>query len=78
MGLGAISAIAAIVFTGFQYIMSRGDPSAMGEAKKKLSFAIIGLLIALFSVVLVNFVIRALKLKDVQSVEDITESTVLK
>ncbi len=72
MGLGAIVAIAAIIFVGFQYIMSRGDPSALSEAKKKLSLAIIGLIIMLFSVVLVNFVIQKLGLKNVQRVEDIS------
>lgn len=60
MGLAALAAVGAIVVGGTQYILARGDPGAMGAAKQKLTFAVIGLLVILFSVVLVNTILRLL------------------
>jgi type IV secretion system pilin len=73
MAVGAVAAIAAIIVAGFQYITSRGDPGAMAEAKKKLTLAIMGLLILLGSVVIVNTILRVLgfKVESTQKVEDI-------
>lgn len=61
MAVGAIAAVAAIVVAGFQYISSRGDPAALSDAKQKLMYAIVGLLVLLFTVVIVDTILDALK-----------------
>lgn len=60
MGILAVSAVAALVVAGFQYVTGRGDPAILKAAKQKVFFAVTGLLIALFAVILVNFVLKTL------------------
>lgn len=60
MGIAAIAAVAAIVVAGFRYVGSRGDPSVLADAKQRLTNAIIGFLILLFTVVIVNTILAAL------------------
>lgn len=63
MALGSIVAVGAVVVAGFQYISSRGDPGAMSDAKQKLAFAIIGLLLLLLTFAIVNTFIKAIGIK---------------
>jgi hypothetical protein len=44
-----IGAIIFIVLAGFQFISSGGDPNAVGEARRKLLYAAIGIAIAVMS-----------------------------
>ncbi len=53
-------ALALIIFGGFKYIMSQGEPQKMTKAKQTLSSAIIGTVIAMGASVLVNTVTMAL------------------
>ncbi len=53
---GAI-AVAFIVWGGVQYILSHGEPGHITKAKNTLLYAVIGLLVVMFSLVIVNFVI---------------------
>lgn len=55
--LGAI-AVLIIVIAGFQYILSSGDPSKTAKAKNTILYALIGLVVALSSGAIVNFVLR--------------------
>lgn len=70
-GLGALVAVGVIVMAGFSYISSRGDAGKMKEAKEKITYAIIGLIVLGVSVLLVNTVLKVFGAKDVKNVESI-------
>ncbi len=57
--LGIIGAIAVmfIVIGGMRYIMSQGDPQAVGKAKGTIIYALVGLLFAILAQAIVGFVI---------------------
>ncbi len=59
IGLFAAGALSVIflVIGGFQYVVSAGNPQATARAKSTITFAIIGLLLAIFSFAIVNFII---------------------
>ena len=52
----AYFAVGYIIWGGFKYIKSEGNPSKVGEAKQTILYAIIGLGLALSSTALVSFV----------------------
>lgn len=56
--LQAVAYVAAgfLVWGGFKYIKSQGDPGKISEAKMAIINAIIGLVIAMASVAIVDFV----------------------
>lgn len=54
--LGGISVI-MIIFGGFKYTTSRGEPQATAQAKDTILYAIIGLVVAIFATAIVNFVL---------------------
>lgn len=56
----AYFAVGYIIWGGFKYIKSEGNPSKIGEAKQTILYAIIGLGVALSSVAIVNFVTRSI------------------
>ncbi len=55
-----VLAVIMIMVAGFQWAMSAGRPDMISTAKKRLNNAIIGLLLSLFTVVLLNFINPAL------------------
>ncbi len=57
--IGAISVI-MIIFGGFRYITSGGKSENITAAKNTIMYAVIGIIIALLSYAIVNFVITAL------------------
>ena len=54
--VGVVSVIMIIV-GGFQYVISGGDSSKVGNAKNTILYAIIGLVIVAFAQIIVNFVL---------------------
>lgn len=54
MGLAGVIAFGALVFAGFQYLTSAGNPQAMTNAKNQMTGAIIGLLLLLGSHILLS------------------------
>lgn len=52
----AYLAVGYIIWGGFKYIKSEGNPTKVGEAKQAILYAVIGFGVALSSVALVNFV----------------------
>ncbi|HMI09088.1 MAG TPA: pilin [Candidatus Saccharimonadales bacterium] len=56
--LGAI-AVVMIVIGGIRYTTSNGDSSAMTSAKNTILYAVVGLVIAILSYSIVNFVLDA-------------------
>ncbi len=53
-------ALAMIIYGGFMYIMSQGDPGRAAKGKKTLTAAIIGLVIALSASVITNTAVELL------------------
>lgn len=54
------AAIIFVIFGGYKYIMSTGDPGKTKEAKTIITNALIGLIIALLATVIVNTIIGVL------------------
>lgn len=48
-------AVGFIIYGGFQYILSSGDPSGIKKAKETIVNAVIGLVIAMLAFGIVNF-----------------------
>jgi len=53
----AIIAVVAIIIGGIRYTTSNGDSSAIKAAKDTILYAVIGLVVAILSFAIVNFVI---------------------
>lgn len=53
---GAV-AVVFIVWGGIQYTLSQGDPGKIKKAKDTLLYSIVGLIIVMFSFVILNYVI---------------------
>lgn len=60
LGLVGVLSIAALVYGGIFYIISLGNDSRVTTAKKTITWAIIGLVVSLISVLMVRFVGRTL------------------
>ena len=58
--IAIILAVLFIMWSGIQWITSGGDVSRLQSAKKRLFFAIIGLVVVLFSFVIVRVVLTTL------------------
>jgi hypothetical protein len=58
--IGAISVI-YIIIGGVRYVTSRGDAKAVQSAKDTILYAIIGVVVAIVSFAVVQFVVNALK-----------------
>ena len=48
-----------LIFGGIRYVVSGGDSKKVTDAKNTIMYAIIGLIIAILSYAIVNFVISA-------------------
>ena len=51
------AATVVIIYAGYKYITSSGDPGAVAKAKKALMSAVIGLAIALLAQLITNFIL---------------------
>jgi hypothetical protein len=58
--LGAVAVI-VIIFAGIFYTTSGGDAASVTKAKNTLLYAVIGLVVALISYAIVNFVLTNIK-----------------
>lgn len=56
VGLAAYTTVVFIIWGGFKYMKSRGDPGQLVEAKNTITQAVIGLGVALASTAIVLFV----------------------
>jgi len=54
--LSGVIALVLIIYSGTKYIMSRGDQTRIEEAKKTLTFAIIGLIVIFLSFFIVQLI----------------------
>jgi hypothetical protein len=59
-GLLAGIAFVSIVYGGFKYVISQGEPDKIGKAKDIILYSIIGLVISLSAFGIVNVFIKAI------------------
>jgi len=58
IGLTALVAVVMLIWNGIRYITANGDEDKIKGATKGITYAIIGLVICFFSILIVNFVIK--------------------
>lgn len=58
--LGAVAVI-MIIWSGYKYVIARGDPANVKTAKDSLLYAVIGLIVASLAFAIVNLVMRAVE-----------------
>lgn len=51
-----ITALAFIIWSGLKYVISKGDPKKIEAARETLTYAIIGLVVILFSIFILNII----------------------
>jgi hypothetical protein len=50
-------AVLVIVVAGFRYIIAKGEPQALAQAKNMIIYALVGLAVCVMAFAIVNFVI---------------------
>ncbi len=60
IGLAGIVAVAVLIMNAFMYITASGDEGKVQKATKGITYAIIGLIIAAISFLVINFVIDSI------------------
>jgi hypothetical protein len=58
ISVAALIAVGVLVYSGIQYITAAGDENKIEKATKGITYAIIGLIVAFVSILIVNFVIN--------------------
>ena len=56
VGIAGLAAFVMLVWGGFQYLSSAGNPAAIGDAKDKIKSALLGLLIILASFLILQVI----------------------
>lgn len=54
--LSAFVAVGFVIFAGFKFMLAQGQPDKLADAKKTISNAITGLIIAIIAVAIISFV----------------------
>ncbi len=57
IGLAGLVSVAILIFAGYGFITANGDEDKIAKSTKSLTFAIVGLVICLISVLIVTFVL---------------------
>lgn len=57
LGITAAIAVLVIVIAGLRYILARGDPNAVAQARNAIIYAIVGLVITMAAFAIVTFVV---------------------
>lgn len=60
LGLLGTIALVLIIYSGFQWMTAGGNDDKVTEAKKRLGYAIIGLIIILSAYAITDFVVRSI------------------
>jgi hypothetical protein len=58
IGLAGLASVVVLIASGYMFITANGDEDKIQKATKSLTFAIIGLVICLISVLIVQFVLK--------------------
>ena len=56
--LSGLIAVVLIIISGIRLVLSGGDPERVAQAKRSLTFAIIGFVVILLSFVIINLIAR--------------------
>lgn len=54
--VGALVAVGFVIYGGFQYLISQGEPDKLKSAQQTILNALIGLVIATMATIIVNFI----------------------
>lgn len=54
--LAAVVAVFLITYAAFQYVTSAGDKEKVDNARKRITYAIIGLVVILSAIIFINFI----------------------
>lgn len=58
IGLSGLVSVAILIFAGYGFITANGDEDKIQKSTKSLTYAIVGLVICLISVLIVQFVLE--------------------
>lgn len=56
LGLAGLAAVFFIIFSGFKFLTSSGDPKQVEGARKTMTYAIIGLVIIIFAYSIIQII----------------------
>lgn len=57
-----------LIFGGYQFMLSRGDPKALQDAKAKITYALIGFIIIFVAYWLMQLIARILSIPDIAEI----------
>lgn len=60
MGVAIVFSVIYIILAGIRFMMSEGDPKGIKEARDRLTYAVIGLIVALVAYTIRRIVLNAL------------------
>jgi hypothetical protein len=58
ISMAALIAVGILIYSGILYITAAGDDGKIEKATKGITYAVVGLIIAFISIIIVNFVIN--------------------
>jgi hypothetical protein len=58
IGLAALICVAVLIGSGYMYITAAGDEEKVRKAGKSITYAVVGLVVCVVSVILVEFVLK--------------------
>jgi len=61
-----VIALATFVYGAFSYITSGGNPEAQDNAKQTMTYAVIGLILILVSVIVVKYILEGLGVSSIK------------
>lgn len=59
LAIVASIAVLIIVIAGLRYILARGDPNAVAQARQAIIYAVIGLIVSMAAFAIVTFIVGA-------------------
>ena len=57
----AVISVIFIILGGFRYIVGAGAPDQMQQAKNTILYAVVGLIVSIFAIVIVRFVVNSVQ-----------------
>ena len=69
-----ILSVAMIIYGGVKYVMSQGDPAKTTAARKTITFAIVGVIVAILAHLIVSFVVDSIGNGGVPGMPESSES----
>ena len=57
----AVISVIFIILGGFRYIVGAGAPEQMQQAKNTILYAVVGLIVSIFAIVIVRFVVNSVQ-----------------